>query len=157
MQVYKLCRDCGYKNRENVERCGVCGGKNLEIIEYKPLNYRYLYSILFFLFIIIIFYYFTFTGTIKREDIKGEIPVFLSEKKPINYYTYLKSIKNLSRLKKLDENDKKVIERSILSDDPQIREAALYVMDIWVKRSLLKEDEKERYIKILKMNKFKTN
>lgn len=134
MQVkYKKCNNCDYKNSIEVDSCVICGNKDFKIINLKKNKYIF-YFYLFLLVVIIVLYINVRKGDEKIQNSpQNNIPVFVSEKRPINYYTYLYSIRFLSKTKP-DEHDKEVVLRALKCEDEHIKKEAGKVIDIWNKK-----------------------
>ncbi|HOJ85669.1 MAG: hypothetical protein ACP5SD_06270 [Elusimicrobiales bacterium] len=146
MASYKLCGDCGYKNRLNSDLCGVCGSRKLVLIEENRksnIKYFFVFFVLFFI-VLYIFYNKKEKAELKTE----EIPVFVSEKRPINYYTYMRSLKKMSGINP-DENDEKAIRRALNYEDKTIKETALFVLKKWSQNPGIKEEKRKEYLSLI--------
>lgn len=146
MASYKLCEDCGYKNDINSISCSLCGGKKLNLKEENKKS-KIKYYLIFFGLFFVLFYVF-YNRKEKAELKTEEIPVFVSEKRPINYYTYLRSLKKMSRLNP-DENDEKAIKRALNYEDKAIKETALFVLKKWSEDSEISEEKRKKYLSLI--------
>ncbi|MEF3279785.1 MAG: hypothetical protein K6357_02310 [Elusimicrobiota bacterium] len=132
MAKFKLCLDCGYKNDISSNKCLICLSNNIVIKEEKR---KYYFLILFtFLLVVSIFYLFNNTKPENIGKIEKEVPLFVSEKRPINYYTYLKSIENIGEIEP-DEDDEKAVLRAFKYNIPQLSSAALKTLKKWYKKT----------------------
>jgi hypothetical protein len=133
---YKLCSSCGYKNDLEKEKCVICGGKEFKDYEEKnSLSSLILISVFIILFFVVVYNYINLR---KVKGNKDDIPVFVSEKRMINYHTYLMSIKNMSYIKP-DEHDIDVIKKAMKSPDPVISSSAISTFRLWRKKGFVKE------------------
>lgn len=127
------CLDCDYLNSVDVEKCNICGSKNLALYtkNNKKMSYYSLLVLATFLFFCVIVY-FRFSFDSEKNKIEKSI-TFVSEKIPSNYYTYLSSLKKISKFDKPDQNDVNVMINALRYDDKNIREIACKTLKRWKK------------------------
>jgi len=134
---YKICFNCDYLNDFKATRCNVCGNENLNEFEKKyTKKWLFCFGTIFFIVFTFFLYYKIDNRKIKWKD-TDRIPVFVSEKIMINYYTYLISLRNM-RCIKPDEHDVKVIKKAMNLNDIYISSIAINTYNLWEKRGFIK-------------------
>ena len=131
-ESYNLCKSCGYKNDPSTEMCTICGSEKLVRVYLKKKNKKIYFSILLLILAVVLFYLFKPKNSKLEKTYEG-VETLVSEKRPINYYTYLKSIKQLGYLKNPDENDERAVIRAIGYDDNELKSAAVETLKKWYK------------------------
>ncbi|NLH39767.1 MAG: hypothetical protein GX445_06870 [Elusimicrobia bacterium] len=131
-ESYKLCKNCGYKNDLDNERCDICGSEKLVRFDLKGKNKRVYFSISLLILAAVLFYLFK-PEKKNLEKKVDDVGIFVSENRPINYYTYLRSIKQLGYIKDPDENDERAVIRAMGYDDEDLKNAAVETIKKWYK------------------------
>jgi len=134
---YKKCLDCGYINDFKQDHCFLCKSVNLIEVEEKLKRkwIYYLFSILSIALIFIIFW--KIKNKKDKKYYEKEIPVFISEKRMINYHTYLISLKRMKCIKP-DKHDIDVIKKAMMEKDPPLSLTAKETFDFWKRKGYLK-------------------
>jgi predicted nucleic acid-binding Zn ribbon protein len=134
---YKVCCLCGYRNELDVMKCSLCGSEKLIEYEEKEKKKWIFYIVIVFI-VMVLLSFLEIKNRKKTNKIVDDIPVFVSEKRMINYHTYLMSIKNMSYIKP-DEHDIDVIKKAMKSQDPVISSSAISTFRLWRKKGFVKE------------------
>jgi hypothetical protein len=131
-ESFKLCSVCGYKNDLKSESCEICHSSSFVDVKLGKNNKKNYFLLLFMVFIITAVF---IPGKRNKKINNNEIYLFVSEKKPVNYYTYLKSIEQLGYIKHPDENDEMAVMRAFQYNDKALEDAAAKTLDMWYKNT----------------------
>lgn len=124
------CLDCDYINEINVEKCIICGSKNLVLYVKKDKRVVYYFISLFSISIFFLYLLVYFKANRTKLEYTQDI-TFVSEKIPSNYYTYISSLKKISSFNEPDENDVNTMINALRYDDSNIREISCRTLKKW--------------------------